>query len=191
MQLEIYVTIYTLIYINRNNYGTNVTEEPLLQFKAVHSFSWVTEGTGWFCHIVSVLSVLISKWETLQCMDCLNYKRAVSGKVIPWLFLLVYVNYRPIRIITESRQHVVPTVKLGNILLGKSVYSGNLLSIDKTYHVVDKLGVTDITWNQTKICTGTLQGLTLLACSWVDDALVWRCFLRISWVQTVIYDIMT
>ena len=39
------------IYISRNNYGTNVTEEPLLQLKAVHSFWCVNEDPVWFCVI--------------------------------------------------------------------------------------------------------------------------------------------
>ena len=101
------------IYISRNNYRTNVTEEPLLQLKAVHSFWCVNEDIVWFCVIVSVLwllsvlVMLISKSGPLQCMNCLNYKRAVSVKVIPWLFLQVCVNYRPIRIVTESHQRVV------------------------------------------------------------------------------------
>ena len=41
------------IYISRNNHGSNITEQPLLQLKAVHSCWCVNEDTGWFClHMV-------------------------------------------------------------------------------------------------------------------------------------------
>ena len=102
------------IYISRNDYGTNVTDEPLLQLTAVHSFWCVNEDTVWFCVIVSVLwllsvlVMLISKWGPPCCF----------------------------------------TAKLGNVLLGKSIYCGNLLSMDKIHHMMYKLGVTDAIRNK-------------------------------------------
>ena len=117
-----YTTWNLRCQISRNNYENNVTEKTFLQLKAVHSFLCVNEDTVWFCVIVSVLwllsvlVMLISKWGPLQCMNCLNYKKGLfqlTVKVIPWLLLQVCVcvcvcmNYRPIRIITESHQHFV------------------------------------------------------------------------------------
>ena len=106
LQLDIYVTIYTLAEMIM---GPTLLKSFSCNWRLfIHSDVWLKTLDG------SVLSCLCCrcKWRRFQneqlLLQCLYYKRAVSVKLIPWLFLLVYIIYRPIRTITESRQLLFP-----------------------------------------------------------------------------------